>query len=55
MASEGSRTENEMPQFSFVLRYVADPALSAQFYAGLLGAPVVQKSDTFAVLPLREA
>ncbi len=43
-----------MPQFSFVLRYVADPALSAQFYAGLLGAPVVEQSDTFAMLPLRE-
>ena len=43
-----------MPQFSFVLRYVANPPVSAKFYAGLLGAPIVEDSPTFAMLPLRE-
>ena len=43
-----------MSQFSFVIRYVADPAVSAPFYAGLLGMPIVEQSPTFAMLPLRE-
>jgi catechol 2,3-dioxygenase-like lactoylglutathione lyase family enzyme len=43
-----------MPAFSFVLLYVANPPASAAFYAGLLGAPVVEQSPTFAMLPLRE-
>ncbi|HMN72965.1 MAG TPA: VOC family protein [Rhodoblastus sp.] len=43
-----------MPQFNFVLRYVADPAVSAKFYAEALGAPVVAQSPGFAMLPLRE-
>lgn len=42
-----------MPDFSFVLLYVTDPAASAGFYADLLGVPVVEQSPTFAMLPLR--
>jgi catechol 2,3-dioxygenase-like lactoylglutathione lyase family enzyme len=42
------------PAFSFVLLYVANPPASAAFYAGLLGAPVVEQSPTFAMLPLSE-
>jgi catechol 2,3-dioxygenase-like lactoylglutathione lyase family enzyme len=42
------------PAFSFVLLYVANPPASAAFYAGLLGAPIVEQSPTFAMLPLRE-
>lgn len=43
-----------MPKFGFVLRYVADPTVSARFYADLLGAPVVEQSETFAMLPMHE-
>jgi catechol 2,3-dioxygenase-like lactoylglutathione lyase family enzyme len=42
------------PAFSFVLLYVANPLASAAFYAGLLGAPVIEQSPTFAMLPLRD-
>jgi catechol 2,3-dioxygenase-like lactoylglutathione lyase family enzyme len=42
-----------MPEFSFVLLYVKNPPASANFYAGLLGQPVIESSDTFAMLPLR--
>lgn len=42
-----------MPEFSFVLLYVTDPAASAGFYSDLLGVPVVEQSPTFAMLPLR--
>ncbi len=43
-----------MPEFSFVLLHVANPPKSAAFYADLLGAPVVEQSPTFAMVPLRE-
>ena len=43
-----------MSDFSFVLLYVDNPPASADFYAGLLGKPVVENSPTFAMLPLRE-
>ncbi len=37
---------------SFLLLYVANPPASAAFYAGLLGAPIVESSPNFAMLPL---
>jgi catechol 2,3-dioxygenase-like lactoylglutathione lyase family enzyme len=43
-----------MPPSHFVILYVDRPRASADFYAGLLGAPVLDASDTFAMLPLRE-
>jgi len=43
-----------MPDFSFLLLYVDNPPKSAQFYAGLLGAPVLEQSPGFAMLPLRD-
>lgn len=43
-----------MTTFSFVLRYVTDPVASARFYNTLIGAPVVEQSATFAMLPLRD-
>jgi catechol 2,3-dioxygenase-like lactoylglutathione lyase family enzyme len=43
-----------MPPSHFVILYVDRPRASADFYAGLLGAPVIDASDTFAMLPLRE-
>ena len=43
-----------MSEFAFILRYVDNPAQSADFYASLLGAPVVEQSPTFAMLPLRD-
>ncbi len=42
-----------MPEFSFVLLYVDNPASSAVFYADLLAAPIVEQSPTFGMLPLR--
>ncbi len=42
-----------MPEFSFVLLYVDVPERSARFYADLLGAPVLESSPTFAMLPLQ--
>ena len=41
-----------MSKFSFVLLYVDSPPASASFYADLLGAPLVERSPTFAMLPL---
>jgi catechol 2,3-dioxygenase-like lactoylglutathione lyase family enzyme len=41
-----------MSKFSFVLLYVDNPPASAAFYADLLGAPLVESSPTFAMLPL---
>lgn len=41
-----------MPDPSFVLLYVDDPAASAAFYAGLLGRPPVESSPTFAMFAL---
>jgi predicted enzyme related to lactoylglutathione lyase len=43
-----------MPDFSFLLLYVDDPAPSAVFYADLLAVPIVEQSPTFAMLPLRD-
>ena len=43
-----------MADFSFVLLYVSNPPASADFYAGLLGKPIVETSPTFAMVPLRD-
>jgi catechol 2,3-dioxygenase-like lactoylglutathione lyase family enzyme len=43
-----------MPDFNFLVLYVDDPAPSAAFYGDLLGAPIVEQSPTFAMLPLRD-
>ena len=43
-----------MPNFGFVLLYVENPPASADFYADLLGRPVIESSPTFAMLPLSE-
>jgi catechol 2,3-dioxygenase-like lactoylglutathione lyase family enzyme len=43
-----------MPPSHFVILYVDQPRASAGFYADLLGVPVIDASDTFAMLPLRE-
>ena len=43
-----------MPNFSFVLLYVESPPASADFYADLLGRPVIESSPTFAMLPLSD-
>lgn len=43
-----------MPEFNFVLLYVQDPIKSAEFYAKLLGKPIVDQSEEFAMLPLIE-
>ena len=43
-----------MPEFSFLLLHVDSPAASAAFYADLLKAPILEPSETFAMLPLRE-
>jgi catechol 2,3-dioxygenase-like lactoylglutathione lyase family enzyme len=44
-----------MPNFNFVVLYVANPQASAAFYADLLGRPVIDSSPTFAMLPLSDA
>ena len=43
-----------MPNFSFVLLYVANPPESAKFYADLLGRAPIESSPTFAMLLLSE-
>ncbi|MEW7007583.1 VOC family protein [Lentilitoribacter sp. EG35] len=43
-----------MPEFNFVVLYVKDPIKSAEFYAKLLGKPIVDQSEGFAMLPLIE-
>lgn len=43
-----------MPNFSFLLLHVADHAASAAFYNGLLGAPIIEQKDDFAMLPLTD-
>lgn len=43
-----------MLDFQLVTFFVRDPLASAAFYADLLGAPPVEQSPTFAMLPLRE-
>lgn len=42
-----------MPEAGFILLIVDSPAVSAAFYAGLLGTQPVEQSPTFAMLPLR--
>lgn len=37
----------------FVILYVAAPQTSAAFYADLVGAPIVENSPAFAMLPLK--
>lgn len=39
---------------SFIILYVDRPEASAEFYAGLLGRPVVESSPTFAMLALQD-
>ncbi len=43
-----------MPKFNFVILYVKSPIESAAFYSGLLGHPIVDQAETFAMLPLSE-
>lgn len=43
-----------MKTFNFVLQYVSDPLASAKFYSDLLDIPVIESSQTFCMLPLRE-
>lgn len=43
-----------MPEFSFLLLHVESPATSAKFYSELLGIPIIDQSQTFAMLPLRD-
>lgn len=42
-----------MPEFNFVLLYVADVERSAKFYRDLLGCEPIEASPTFAMFPLR--
>jgi hypothetical protein len=41
-----------MTDFNFVLLYVENPAVSADFYAGLLGKPPVEAAPTFVMFAL---
>ena len=41
-----------MPDCTYVLLYVADPLISARFYATLLDRQPVEQSPTFAMLPM---
>lgn len=43
-----------MPDFSFLLLHVENPAASAKFYNELLSVPIIEQSPTFAMLPLRD-
>ena len=43
-----------MPDFSFLLLHVADDAASAAFYSELLGIPIIERKEGFAMLPLRD-
>ena len=43
-----------MPDFTFLLLHVADHAASAAFYNDLLGLPIIEQKDGFAMLPLRD-
>jgi catechol 2,3-dioxygenase-like lactoylglutathione lyase family enzyme len=44
-----------MTDFNFVLLYVASPAVSAGFYADLLGRPPVESSPTFAMFAMQSS
>ena len=41
-----------MPDPNFILRYVANPAVSAGFYTDLLGRPPIESSPTFCMFAL---
>ncbi len=43
-----------MPDFSFLLLHVEDHAASATFYNELLGIPIIEQKEDFAMLPLRD-
>jgi len=43
-----------MLDFQYVTFFVRDPLASAAFYSALLGAPPVEQSPSFAMLPLRD-
>lgn len=43
-----------MPDFNFVLLFVADHVASATLYHELLGIPIVDQKPDIAVLPLRD-
>jgi predicted enzyme related to lactoylglutathione lyase len=43
-----------MPDFSFLLLHVENSGVSAEFYNQLLGIPIIDQRDGFAMLPLRE-
>ena len=43
-----------MPDFTFLLLHVADHAASAAFYNTLLGLPIIEQKEDFAMLPLRD-
>jgi catechol 2,3-dioxygenase-like lactoylglutathione lyase family enzyme len=43
-----------MPDFSFLLLHVADHAASAAFYNEVLGLPIIEQKDDFAMLPLKD-
>ncbi len=43
-----------MPSFNFVILYVKSPVESARFYSGLLGQPIADQAETFAMLPLND-
>jgi len=43
-----------MPDFSFLLLHVVDDAASAAFYSELLGIPIIERKEGFAMLPLRD-
>jgi catechol 2,3-dioxygenase-like lactoylglutathione lyase family enzyme len=44
--------EKTMTDPNFILKYVNDPAISADFYTKLLGRPPVESSPTFAMFAL---
>src|SRR6185437_1062792 len=50
--SVDSQAERKMPDFNFVLFYVADPAASVAFYSALLGREPVERSDNFAAFAM---
>jgi predicted enzyme related to lactoylglutathione lyase len=43
-----------MPDFSFLLLHVDNHATSATFYKNLLGIPILEQKEDFAMLPLRD-
>ena len=51
VATETAAPATTARPLAFVLLFVDSPLASAEFYAGLLGAPAVEASPTFAMLP----